>query len=73
MTERELIRKLRKRFVKGHCGCGVIKDYVCERCTVIKLIDEGLAEIGQSISEVMADEGYRGAVLDTLVEDNCRG
>ena len=43
---RELVRWVRERYETMSCGCSVLNDYLCERCTVLERIDTDLAEIG---------------------------
>lgn len=68
MTERQLIRKVRK-FVSDDvlCMCRSKEGKPCKRCATLKMIDDGLAEIGQSNKEMVLDDGFKaGAVVQNL-------
>lgn len=50
MTERELIRKIRSETIGMGCRCDAWYNRVgklCERCGLLRVIDEGLAKIGK--------------------------
>jgi hypothetical protein len=63
MTERELIRDVRKEIACMPCDClGFERDgAICRRCIMLGIIDDGLAEIGQSNNKirpaVVSDDG----------------
>jgi len=45
MTERELIRKLRRKIEGRGCHCHLYRNQLCGDCELLGLIDAGLAEI----------------------------
>lgn len=47
MTERQLIRDVRAEVMSWSCACGGPGVEMCTRCTLLKLIDDGLAQIGK--------------------------
>ncbi len=63
MTERQLIRKIRQKVESAGCACewgeSLYRTSLCWRCTVMKMIDDGLAEIGQTDKEMMANDGHK--------------
>lgn len=67
MTDRELIRGLRAEVMSWTCACGGPGVEFCRRCALLGMIDAGLAEIGQTNKEMMADAGYKaGAATKAL-------
>jgi hypothetical protein len=51
MTERELIRDVRMEIVSIMCYCFSDSEKICLRCRLLKLIDDGLAAIGETNEE----------------------
>ncbi len=47
MTERELIRDIKKQVTGYGCTCDVARPELCNQCVLLKMIDDGLAEIGE--------------------------
>lgn len=66
MTEGGLIHKVRAEVEGVLCMCQqpswVKRNRMCHRCHILKMIDDGLAEIGQTKKEMMADEREAAAI-----------